>query len=365
MLFCEKIRQINRKRNYFIKKLKYNANLYLAAKRWNYHCKEFPLDKTRTILLLRNDGKIGDAIISTCMLKTLCDAGYKIDILANEENSFIFSNNPYVRNLYLTNTGSIKHQSKFESHIPENILYILKENAYDLLIDTGVWDTALYMPKLISEIKPKQTLGFNKPTWLKQYTTNINFNYHDKHITGIYRHIIEKLNITIERHLEYDVYYPQSILDDMRTSSFFVNQQKNILINPYASHDDRSLSETQISEIIKGLSSTGDNIIVLDYKKSLTKSDYPHAKLLYTPTLYHVMAAVFLSDLVITPDTSLVHISAMYNKKLIGIYRDVSKNNLLWGPGYKNGHQIFSAHHRLYQDMSVIKKVIELKKALI
>ncbi|MBF1996502.1 hypothetical protein HW114_14030 [Serratia symbiotica] len=55
----------------------------------------------------------------------------------------------------------------------------------------------------------------------------------------------------------------------------------------------------------------------------------------------------------------------MYNKKLIGIYRDVSKNNMLWDPGYNNGHQIFTSHHRLYQDMLVIKKVIDLKKTLI
>lgn len=233
------------------------------------------------------------------------------------------------------------------------------------MIDTGVWDTALYMPKLIAEIKPKQNLAFNKPNWLKQYTTNIKFNYLDKHITGIYRHIIEKLNVTIEYPLEYEVSYPQSILDEMRSSNFFVTQQKNIVINPYASHNDRSLSEAQISEIVNGLNSTGDNIIILDYKKQLSNSDYPQAKLLYTPTLYHVMAAVFLSDLVITPDTSLVHISAMYNKKLIGIYRDVSKKNMLWDPGYNNGHQIFTSHHRLYQDMLVIKKVIELKKTLI
>lgn len=125
MSFVKKIRQLNRKRNYFIKKLKYNTNLYLAAKRWHYPCKEFPLEKTRTILLLRNDDEIGDAIISTCMLKTLCDAGSKIDILATKENSFIFSSNPYVRNFYLLNAESIEnHQSKFELRLPDNILYI-------------------------------------------------------------------------------------------------------------------------------------------------------------------------------------------------------------------------------------------------
>lgn len=87
---------------------------------------------------------------------------------------------------------------------------------------------ALYMPKLIAEIKPKQNLAFNKPNWLKQYTTNIKFNYLDKHITGIYRHIIEKLNVTIEYPLEYEVSYPQSILDEMRSSNFFVSQQKTL-----------------------------------------------------------------------------------------------------------------------------------------
>lgn len=103
MSFVKKIRQLNCKRNYFIKKLKYNTNLYLAAKRWYYPCKEFPLEKNRTILLLRNYDEIGYAFISTCILKTLCDAGYKIDILATKENIFILPSNPYVRNFYLLN----------------------------------------------------------------------------------------------------------------------------------------------------------------------------------------------------------------------------------------------------------------------
>jgi ADP-heptose:LPS heptosyltransferase len=35
-----------------------------------------------------------------------------------------------------------------------------------------------------------------------------------------------------------------------------------------------------------------------------------------------------------------VHISAAYNKALVGIYQDSLKNNQLWSPGYSNGHQI-------------------------
>ena len=56
-------------------------------------------------------------------------------------------------------------------------------------------------------------------------------------------------------------------------------------------------------------------------------------------TLHHVMALIKESDVVITPDTSIVHISAAWKKPLIAVYKNLPNNNM-WAPGYENASQL-------------------------
>jgi ADP-heptose:LPS heptosyltransferase len=50
-------------------------------------------------------------------------------------------------------------------------------------------------------------------------------------------------------------------------------------------------------------------------------------------TLHHCMALIAEADLVISPDTSVVHMAAAWKKPLIAVYKDVRMNNRLWAPG--------------------------------
>lgn len=56
-------------------------------------------------------------------------------------------------------------------------------------------------------------------------------------------------------------------------------------------------------------------------------------------TLHHVMALIKESDVVITPDTSIVHISAAWKKPLIAVYKNLPNNNM-WAPGYENASHL-------------------------
>ena len=61
------------------------------------------------------------------------------------------------------------------------------------------------------------------------------------------------------------------------------------------------------------------------------------------------MALIADADLVISPDTSVVHMAAAWRKPLVAIYKDVRMNNRLWAPGYDNARQIIvkcgKVHH--------------------
>jgi len=68
------------------------------------------------------------------------------------------------------------------------------------------------------------------------------------------------------------------------------------------------------------------------------------------PELENIMETSYLiskADLVITPDTSIVYITATFKRKLTTIYRldnrvENEVNRHLWAPNYKEAVQIFS-----------------------
>lgn len=61
-------------------------------------------------------------------------------------------------------------------------------------------------------------------------------------------------------------------------------------------------------------------------------------------------------DLVISPDTSIVHISATWKKPLVSVYKNITDNNDLWAPGYKEASQIIVNKRKI----SDVKNVPEL-----
>lgn len=369
MAFIKKLRQLNRRRNYLKKEIKYSLDLYFAARKW----KKSPDNKQdkqdiKSILLVRNEGKIGDAIVSTCFLKSLFSAGYRVDILAVKENESLFRHNPYINNVYLSESLSdCQRCDKYDTAIGNDVVKILRENAYDLLIDTAIWQTALYMPKMIADINPKLTLGFNKPGWLKPYDINIQFDHINHHVKNIYRAVLDYLKVETVDGLNYEIFYPERIDADINQSGMFSADAHNILINIYASHADRDLSEQQLCELIGAIvrHDAANNIVVLDHKGALDQAALHPAKVYRVPSLYHAFAAVKKSDCVITPDTAVVHISAAYNKALVGIYQDSLKNNQLWSPGYSNGHQIFSDAFIFKNDGRLVEKISQKIQTLI
>lgn len=77
-------------------------------------------------------------------------------------------------------------------------------------------------------------------------------------------------------------------------------------------------------------------------------------------TLHHAMALIASADLIITPDTSIVHISAAWEKPLISIYKDIDDNNMLWAPGYSNASQIIF-HRRQLSQVAKIEEAIAVE----
>ena len=72
-----------------------------------------------------------------------------------------------------------------------------------------------------------------------------------------------------------------------------------------------------------------------------------------------MMALIHEADIVISPDTAVVHISAAWKKRLISVYKQVSDNKNLWAPGYENASQIIVPNPIISDAEHVPEKILQ------
>lgn len=115
-----------------------------------------------------------------------------------------------------------------------------------------------------------------------------------------------------------------------------------IVINIFAGSKERCLCIEQLCTLINKLNELyiDVNIVILDHKNQIKIPLPDNVKINPFKTIYHMMSLIHESDLVISPDTSVVHMSAAWEKNLIAIYKDVDENTHLWAPGYEAASQI-------------------------
>ncbi|MFK8258639.1 glycosyltransferase family 9 protein [Erwinia sp. AnSW2-5] len=359
----KKLRELNRRKNYFMKKVRLDAKLLVAKIIWDKYKKStLNVDSIKTILLIRNEGTIGDTVVYSPLIKNLHTAGYEIDILLTKSSSVVVKHNPFIRNIYEADDASTEVYLKDFNHtVPEITIEKLKKNQYDLVIDPSLFDTPVHRMRLLREINPKSVLAFNKKKYFNHYSKSLNFFERDKeHVTQAASLISEFLIKKPIINDTYSLHIPDAFFYDIRSflSKFNNNNNNKVIINVFTGSKERNFSQEQLAEIIAELNKKYDNlnIILLDHRKEI---DIPLPKnVVINPfnTLHHVMALIHECDLIISPDTSIVHISAAWKKNLIAVYKNVVDNNDLWAPGYDNASQIIVNNRAISQ----VKEVPEL-----
>ena len=322
------LRAWNRKRNYFFKSLR----MTIARWRWDRRSRQtFIVPAAGKILLLRNDGKIGDMIVSTSLMRGLYQNGFTVDILATESNAVVIKHNPYIRKIHIDN-GSGETAALAAEH-------------YDLVIDMGdkISPASLLF---LRQINAQNVVGFNKEQY-NIYNKSITFSGFQQHITERYALLMQELKLN-SHDTAYNLFYPEEIAQE--TAVFLKNlpQQKNIVVNPFAADSKRELSATQLSDLFIHLRAQFPdyNVIYFDPENRIRIEVPTGVYKNPQPSLFSAIALIAHSDLVITPDTSIVHIAATYRKPLIALYGNELhgqyQNNKTWGPGYPAAIQLFT-----------------------
>ncbi|UUV19293.1 glycosyltransferase family 9 protein [Fusobacteria bacterium ZRK30] len=299
----------------------------------------------KSILFIRNDGKIGDMIINTLMFREIKKVypQIKIGVVTRGANRQVIANNPHVDKIY--------DYSKSDREL-KNLANEISTEKYDLLIDFSEMLRVKQM-KFINLCRARVNMGLNKADW-SLFDVSVEYRVTDKHITDRYKEYLKILGIK-NPDLSYDIHLSEENLKFGMEFRERIKEKKLICINPYGASKYRTLNKNKIKEIVGVILKEEDTAVTFVYspnkleelKKIVEDMDTKRVCLNENiGSILDTASIIKVSDFIITPDTSIVHLGVALDKKMVAIYRSDEGsgelNSLVWGANSAKVKQVYA-----------------------
>lgn len=306
----------------------------------------------RAILFLRQDGKIGDFIVSSFAFREIKKAypHIHIGVICSEKNHHLFINQPYIDAL---------HKVKAKSKISYYKIAKSLAGQYDVVIEpTQVFRLRDLI--LLHYLAAPFNIGLDKADF-KLF--NLNITNTQQHYIDIYHNGLQLCGF---EHLNTQPMLPENSKSQQNIQNFLSENGLNnyIALNFFGAAKSRRFSNHAISNILTELTKTFPNqkFLILtapDTTQQLIQicSVFKHCWVYKaTESITDSIELIRYANLVISPDTAIVHIAAALDKKIIGLYQDNPQNLVNWYPKTKEATLLF---FRLHIDEITPQQIIE------
>ncbi|MDE1350166.1 lipopolysaccharide heptosyltransferase family protein [Vibrio aestuarianus] len=292
----------------------------------------FDLVNTKSILFIRNDAKLGDAIVSSGVLKKLKKyrTEIKIKVLTTSAMAPLFEEHFGV--------DQVVHLSKRPSY-SEMKDVCEQVGSVDVVVSLNL-DMKMKDIYLLNQLRSKVNIGLDSD--LALVNLNISKQIECKHYADKFDYISSLLGID-EPAENYIVPLVPSSMEKAQKFLSENNIDKFVLINPFGSGNERKLNKDSINKIISVIKERDKSLSVVllsspDTREllesmSLTNTAVHHFG--QSESIYDAIAIVEKAKLVVSVDTSIVHIATGLNKPQIAFYREDSINIINWNPNSK------------------------------
>lgn len=324
------LKQFTRKKNAFFRSIKFA----LINRRYRNRSERKPFDpqSVKRILLLRLDDKIGDMVVTTGCAKALADRGYRVSVLTGPLCKQILAGADYLDSIHL--------------YRPRMSLAELQQQQFDAVIDFDDVNTYERF-KLLSELNIGCVVGFNKSPY-KLFDHSISFFDETQHISVRYQQVLALFGI---KENAYRYFVAGSLQESEKVTMLLATdppQTRFVAINPFTGSEDKDFSRQQVISIVEYLGALPDpvKVVLIGQGEKIRQLNIDNALFLVDSTINSAVEIVRQVSLVITPDTSIVHISRALDKPLIAVYnqRKLKDTGLpgykIWAPAYDNATQI-------------------------
>jgi len=299
-----------------------------------------PIDisKVNTILILRYDA-IGDLLVTLNMIDFLyfIKKDLKIDIIVSPRNFLLVKNDKRFRNYYIFSGNKWKYKKELKD---------IRTNSYDLILSTVFNKTSL--AGLIANYISKNAIKvhFLEKKREKLYTVFFNVMIDLEDLRNK-KTMLEILVIYVKRLFGINNNYeiPHTILylceeNKNFAKKYFKNSKRYIVYNISSGNKYREFSVKKNIELLKYLINTKPEFeLIIIYapndEKIIKLKDELNNQVIFidsTNNILDIAALIENSEYVITPDTSIVHLSAIYQKKIIYFYSKLASFPNEWTP---------------------------------
>ena len=325
----------------------------------------FDIHKAENVLFLRYD-RIGDMVITTPVFREikLVYPHIKITVIASTANQDVLTNNPYVDNI-ITN-----HKNNLLSDLSS--LLKLRKQKFDVCIefDHSVIPHAIIRLKVI---KPKKVISVKKDgrygvdgseLLLYDFYTEKPSN---AHFRDIWLATLKPFGVKPKSNV-YDLFITDT---QQKQAQNFIKQYSSkflVGINLEGAVKGKKIKFSELWQICQGLHKANNNIQVIilttpgnlqSIYEKVTESSLDYVVTSYkTDTILDAAALISQLDLIITPDTSIVHIASAFNKPIVTIHENNQDSYQLFAPTSDINKTVFSPKKDTLEGYDV-QKVIE------
>jgi ADP-heptose:LPS heptosyltransferase len=295
------------------------------------------ISKFKTVLFIIHDDRIGDMVISTISFREIKKKypNIKISVLCGKNSKEILKYNSYVDEI-------IEISGKFlkDFHIYKRLRF----EKDIVLVDFFEFDLRPAHLLFLRIVNPKFLIGFYKKKY-KTYDISIEETFFDVHIINRHKVILKIFGID-NADFTYDIFISEK---EKECAKFYLDKsggKYKVVVNPFASSKHRTFKREKLQSLIEQIEKIKDCCIYIlcpPNRYESIKDIESDKKAVFIVQLKSILSVAYLikeCDIVISPDTSIIHIASAFKKKTIGLYLDFSnrleKTDIIWGPNNPN-----------------------------
>ncbi|WP_114766010.1 glycosyltransferase family 9 protein [Vibrio rhodolitus] len=290
---------------------------------------QFDLTKTASILFIRNDAKLGDAIVSSGLIRKL--RKHRPDITIKVLTI------PAMESLFKEHFGvdQVIHISKRPSY--SEIRQVSEQvGQVDMVVSLNL-DMKMKDIYLLNCLNSMVNVGVDQG--VKLVNVNIAANIENQHYADKFDYVASLVGVNGPS----ENYIVPLLQNSIEKVNDFIQQNQihdYVLLNPFGSGHSRKLNKSSISRIIETIEANDPslNVVLLsspDTRQQLTEMNLTSNKVYHfdkSASIYDAMAVINQAKFVVTVDTSIVHIATGLGIPQVAIYSDDKINYQNWHP---------------------------------
>ncbi len=263
-------------------------------------------------------GRYGDMILATPMFRAAKEniPGAEIYVLAGKHNFEILNNNPRLTEIYVWDKSPLKLAKLF---------FELRKHNFDYLIDPK--DHPSGESGLIANMLRAETKVGHNPDGKEHFDIHIPRDTKSRQFTELCLDALRITGFDPGENLQPEL-FPSD--DSKKYAAEFLKgiiPGRRLLINISASKESKMWYDANWVEFIKEFSTDYD-ILISSAPGDTTRAESivleaGSGKVFRPRRFEDVFAIVEQSDCVVTPDTSIVHVSAAFDKQLLALYSNI------------------------------------------